>query len=157
MISYVFYIAGRFFTHWGSWNWISIKLLKCKLVYFMEAETQASCTMSMNKGVGVFDFAFGCTPTWQGLIALKTVKRFYFFFFIFLGLVQLLQSCPTLYDSMDWSLPGSSVHGIFQARILEWVVISSSRGSSQPRDWAPVSCISCIAGVFCLMVRHVGF
>ena len=86
MISYVFYIAGRFFTHWGSWNWISIKLLKCKLVYFMEAEAQASCTMSMNKGVGVFDFAFGCTPTWQGLIALKTVKRFYFFSLFFLAL-----------------------------------------------------------------------
>ena len=41
---------------------------------------------------------------------------------------QLLQSCLTLCDPMDYSLPGSSVHGIFQARILEWVAISSSRG-----------------------------
>jgi len=40
------------------------------------------------------------------------------------------QSCPTLCDPMNCSLPGSSVHGIFQARILEWVAISSSRGSS---------------------------
>ena len=40
---------------------------------------------------------------------------------------------------MDYSLPGSSVHGIFQARILEWVAISFSRGSSQPRDWTRVS------------------
>ena len=41
-----------------------------------------------------------------------------------------------------YSLPGSSVHGIFQARILEWVAISFSRGSSQPRDWIWVSCIA---------------
>ena len=45
-----------------------------------------------------------------------------------------LQSCLTLYDPMDCSLPGSSVHGILQARILEWVAMPSSRGSSQPRD-----------------------
>ena len=44
------------------------------------------------------------------------------------------QSCLTLCDPMDCSLPGSSTHGILQARILEWVVIPSSRGSSQPRD-----------------------
>ena len=43
--------------------------------------------------------------------------------------------------SMDYSPPGSSVHGIFQARILEWVAVSSSRGSSRPRDQTCVSCI----------------
>ena len=48
------------------------------------------------------------------------------------------QSCPTLCDSIDCSLPGSSVHGIFQARILEWIAISFSR-SSQPRNWTRVS------------------
>ena len=47
---------------------------------------------------------------------------------------QSLQSCPALCGPMDYSLPGSSVHGILQARILEWVAISFSRGSSQPRD-----------------------
>ena len=52
------------------------------------------------------------------------------------------QSCPTLDDSMDCSLPGSSVHGILQARILEWVAIPFSRGSSWPRDWTGVSCIA---------------
>ena len=46
---------------------------------------------------------------------------------------------PTLCDPMDHSLPGSSVHGIHQARILEWTVIPFSRGSSQPRDWTSVS------------------
>ena len=43
---------------------------------------------------------------------------------------------------MDCSPPGSSVQGILQARILEWIAVSFSRGSSQPRDWTPVSCIA---------------
>ena len=55
-----------------------------------------------------------------------------------------LESCLTLCDLMDYSLPGSSVHGILQARILEWVVMPSSRGSSQPRDQTSVSYVSCI-------------
>ena len=49
---------------------------------------------------------------------------------------------------IDCSPPGSSVHGISQARTLEWVAISSSRDSSQLRNWPQVSCISCIAGGF---------
>ena len=49
--------------------------------------------------------------------------------------------CLTLYDPMDCSLPGFSIHGIFQERVLEWVSISFSRGSSQPRDRTQVSCI----------------
>ena len=54
------------------------------------------------------------------------------------------QSCLTLCDSMDCSLPGSSVQGIFQARMLERVGISYSRESSQPRDQTYVSCVSWI-------------
>ena len=50
--------------------------------------------------------------------------------------------CPTLCDPMDCSLPGSSVHGISQARILQWVAIFFSRGSSQPRDQTWVSWIA---------------
>ena len=49
---------------------------------------------------------------------------------------------------MDRSLPSSSVHGISQARLLEWVAIPSSSGSSQPRDRAQVSCVSLLAAVF---------
>ena len=52
------------------------------------------------------------------------------------------KSCPTVCDPMDCSPPGSSVHGISQARILEWIAISFSRGSSQPRDQTLISCIS---------------
>ena len=50
--------------------------------------------------------------------------------------------CLTLCNAMDCSLPRSSVHGILQARVLEWVLISFSKGSSQPRDWTWVSCMA---------------
>ena len=55
--------------------------------------------------------------------------------------VLVAQSCLTLCDPIDCSPPGSSVHGILQPRILEWVTISFSWGSSWPRDWTQVSCI----------------
>ena len=54
------------------------------------------------------------------------------------------QSCLILCDPMNCSPPGSSVHGILQARTLEWVAMSFSRGSSRPRDPTNVSCVSCI-------------
>ena len=56
--------------------------------------------------------------------------------------VLVTQSCLILSSSMDWSSPGSSVHGILQARILEWTAIPFSRGSSQSRDQTWVSCIA---------------
>ena len=62
----------------------------------------------------------------------------YFTIFLF-SESEAAQSCPTLCDPMDCSLPGSSLHGILQARVLEWVAISFSRGSSQPKDRAQVS------------------
>ena len=52
------------------------------------------------------------------------------------------QSCPTLFNPIDYSPPGSTVQGILQARILEWVVMPSSIGSSQSRDWIQVSHIA---------------
>ena len=52
----------------------------------------------------------------------------------------VIKSCLTLCDPMDGSPPVSSAHGISQARILEWVAISFSKGSSQPRDWTLISC-----------------
>ena len=55
---------------------------------------------------------------------------------------EVTQSSPILATPVDYSLPGSSIHGIFQARVLEWVAISFSRGSSWPRDWTQVSRIA---------------
>ena len=56
--------------------------------------------------------------------------------------VLVTWSCPTLCNLMNSSPPGSSVHGILQARTLEWVAFPFSRASSQPRDWIPISCIA---------------
>ena len=69
---------------------------------------------------------------------------------------ELLQLCPTLCDFVDCSLPGSSVHGILQARILEWVAMPSSRGASQPRDRTQVSCVSCIGRQVLYHQHHQG-
>ena len=63
--------------------------------------------------------------------------------YIYIYVTKLLpQPCPALCPPMECSLPSSSVHGILQARILEWVATSFSRGSSPPRDQTQVSCIA---------------
>ena len=79
-------------------------------------------------------------------------KIYYFYIFIDINIkiylinmkVKVLapQSCPTLCNLMDYGPLGSSVHGILQARILEWVAMLSFRGFSQPRDQTQVSNIS---------------
>ena len=66
--------------------------------------------------------------------------------------VKVSQSCPTLYNPMDCSLPGSSVHGILQARILERIAVPFSRGSFQPRDQTQVSCTA--GGFFTVWVNR---
>ena len=63
---------------------------------------------------------------------------------ILVSVYMCTQSCPTLCDPMEYSLPGSSAHGILQARILEWVAITCSRGSSWQRDLTCISYITCI-------------
>ena len=78
----------------------------------------------------------------MGILTLRTSSRGKFLWLLSLKFkavesekkVLVLQTCPTLWDPMDCSPPGSSVHGILQARILEWVAIPFSSGSSQPRD-----------------------
>ena len=66
------------------------------------------------------------------------------------------KSYLALCNPMDCSPPGSSVHEIFQARILEWSAISYSRGSSQPRERTQISCISCIGRQVLCHWRHLG-
>ena len=68
--------------------------------------------------------------------------------------VWVTQSCPTLCDPMDYSLPGSSVHGILQARILQWVAIPFSRGTSQPQGSNP-GLQHCRQILYCLNHREV--
>ena len=62
--------------------------------------------------------------------------------------VKSLQSCPTLCDPLDCSLPGPSIHGFLQTRTLEWVAMPSSRGSSRPRDRTRISHVSCVGRRF---------
>ena len=62
--------------------------------------------------------------------------------------VLVTQLCPTLCNPMDCSPPGSSVHGILQARILGWVAMPSSRRSFQPRDWTHIFMSPALAGGF---------
>ena len=63
-------------------------------------------------------------------------------FFLVKNIKKVTQLCPTLCNPMDGNLPGSSVHGILQARILEWVAVPFTSGSSQPRNRTGVSCIA---------------
>ena len=65
---------------------------------------------------------------------------------------EVAHSCLTLCDTMDCSLSGSSLHGILQARILEWVAISFSRGSIQPRDQTQVSYIAGRCFTLCVYI-----
>ena len=107
---------------------------------------------------------WGTAAGWCNRVCLKNIEKsaqevicsFIHPFFKYLLSVYLLSdiilhvcvlSCfsPTLCDPMDCSLPGSSVYGIFWARMLEWVAMSSSRILSQCRDWTR---ISCIVGIF---------
>ena len=67
-----------------------------------------------------------------------------------------LQSCLTLWDLMDWSLPGSSVHGILQTRTLRWVAMPFSRGSYQLRIQARISYISCTVRWVLYQQCHLG-
>ena len=76
---------------------------------------------------------------------------FYFILNVYLSVrANSLWSYLTLCDPMDCSLPGSSVHGISQARILEWVAVSFSRGSSRPRNQ---TCISYITGEYYIPIK----
>ena len=67
-----------------------------------------------------------------------------------------LCSVATVMRPIDYSPPGFSLYGIFQTRLLDWVAISSSRVSSQPRDWTHVFCISCTGRQILLPVSHLG-
>ena len=69
---------------------------------------------------------------------------------------KLLQSCPILCNPMDYSPPSSSVHGILQARRLEWAAMPCSRGSSRPKYQTRVSYVSCIGRRVLYHQHHMG-
>ena len=87
---------------------------------------------------------FTLLDTWNlhGIINQLYSNKNYFFKVKTAVLCLVAQLCLILCDPMDSSPPGSFAHGILQARILEWVAMPFSRGSSQPSDWIQVSCIA---------------
>ena len=88
-----------------------------------------------------FSVYYHCMFLWRELNFPYSFSSIYFDF-IFVSTTIEFYSLYILYNPLDCTLPGSSVHKIFQARIMKWIVISFSRGASQPRDWNSVSCIS---------------
>ena len=118
---------------------------------------------SGGQSIGIFSFSISPSNEYSGMISfrmdrldllevqgtLKSLLQHHSskastFYSIFYNCVCLLvaQSCPTLCESMDYSPPGSSVYGILQAKILEWVAMPFSRGYARPRDSTQVSCIA---------------
>ena len=81
-----------------------------------------------------FSVYYHCMFLWRELNFPYSFSSIYFDF-IFVSTTIEFYSLYILYNPLDCTLPGSSVHKIFQARIMKWIVISFSRGASQPRDW----------------------
>ena len=107
-----------------------------------------SFIVSLGSGAEKWEVEISWIWDWQD-------KQIYFLFSIFLFFL-VAQLCRTLCDPVDCSPPGSSIHEILQARILEWVAMPSSRISSRPRNQTQVSCYRCFAGLFftCWAIRE---
>ena len=128
--------------------WLPLGLLTDQVSRWKECQArspQTSIVLTQNSHHLSHVSALPCSCLWSISRAL-----------ICLFLMCCVQSCPALCDPMDFSLPGFSVHGIFQASILEMVVISFSRQSSWPRGWTHVSCVSCIGRWFLYQLNHQG-
>jgi len=113
----------------GYLSWIQIK---CSSLPFQDITWFFSCALiCMDVLGGSGSGTYVCVQSLEG-----------FYYVHACMCAKSLHLCLTLCNSLDCSPPGSSVHGILQARILEWVPMPSSRGSSQPRDWTQVSRIA---------------
>ena len=135
---------------WVAFTWLNPRLLclpHCRWILY-----HLSHCGSPKVGIPTVGVKPG-PPGWNPVILTARPKyRFSnnsYFYSNYVHSCSVTQSCLlTLCDPMDFWLcspPGSSVHGIFQARILEWVAISSSRGPSSPRDWSRMPCGSCMS------------
>ena len=116
---------------WGHKESDTSEQLTLSLTVFKNL-TSNICSSRMN-------FLIPVSQDFPSLLGIEMIALVHYTFHDMKSESEVAQSCPTLCDPMDGSLPRSSVHGIFQARVLEWVTISLSRGSSQPRDWPWVS------------------
>ena len=117
---------------------------------FAELDTTEKLTLSLSFIFTSEDhcvFRQCCWTEFDAVLGINTTNGLFWFLKCILPAwvhAKLLQSDLTLWDPVDYSLPAFTVHGILQARILEWVAMLSFRGSSLPRDETFVSYISCI-------------
>ena len=133
-ISRVSYIGGRALYHWAteevqlSYNSNWLHWCKSKVIHMN--------TILDHKHILVY------LESWCMMELMFQMNRSISLFFIICVCVLVVQSCLTLCDAMNRSPPGSSVHGFLQARILEWIAIPFSTGSSWPKDQGLVFCIT---------------
>ena len=139
---------------------IWLKLLPCTLIPHKQYTGSSKCTFYPRMRFKQFPLGFALCP--KGYFWVKKREKPFFFFdtsketglrnngqYLMGGVrrcvcvCSVTQLCLTLCHPTDYSLPDPSIQGIIQARILYWVATSSARGSSRPRDWAHISCVSC--------------
>ena len=133
MISYVSYIAGRLFTHWATWEWISIKLLKCKLVCFKKAEAHASLYSEYERRSGRPWFCLWLHSYLTRLDSVENSEKIPFLFFAWPCSVATVMSDPLWPHGLKpawllcpWDFPGKNtevgchflLQGIFQTQGL---------------------------------------
>ena len=129
-------------------NWIYIRIMECVL-WLLAWKSCPIYSATVGKGERFFlqrqEIATCCYETpWSSNFS--NIVYLCYLLTLYVTLVchireresEVAQSCSTLCDPIDCSLLGSSVHGIFRAKVLEWAAISFSRGSSWPRDWSQV-------------------
>ena len=117
------------------------KKIQCSHYYLLQSEIIIVITFPFSYSCSFSEFIFGFVFYLNRFLESNTLHKVPLLLFGASLVAQMVkkvkvlvtQSCPTLCDPMDWRPPGSSVYGILQARILEWVAISSSRVSSPPR------------------------
>ena len=158
----VFCIAGGFFTNWAikrahnrykvnSSSWV-LRLCTAFIFFLLFWTKFSVLRFYRKKGEFLKKTPMDMTPKAQvrkeklGKVDVIKIQNFFI-----KKKVSVAQSCPTLCDPMDCSPSGPSVHGILQERILQWVAIPFSRGSSWPRDW---TWVSSIAGRFLTSLSH---
>ena len=123
-------IPSSLYTHSSAES----RMVKNKFCWISYSCRERPCFIKMSSKLGTLKATANCPQNLLEcvLLAMKVSE----------WVSEVAQSCLTLCNPMDYSLQGSSVHGIFQARVLVWVAISFPRGFSQPRDWTQDSWIA---------------
>ena len=140
--------ASQATNHCGAGNWCTKSALTICMSPLQHTTAPTSANYHLQAQTSLFCVGTKLKSTWmsylfniiKGKMDTQSSCKTFPIFHVSYGLCSVTQSCPTLCDPMDCSPPGSSVHGIVPARILEWVAMPFSRASSQPRDRTQVSC-----------------